>query len=403
MEILVQREIKLVLTDLMDRYETYEWAVAWASFGFGVTKLLSKHSSRIRRLVVGMHFHQTHPDFLEHFYGVDGVRFVMSPQGVFHPKVYLFSNGDGDWEALIGSANLTRSAFESNQETVVRVRAADDPSGAVLEKLRSSITEYWKTGRRISRAEVDEYRRICKLLIPVRNQLAGKFGPPRKNPSAEDASLLETNLTTVKWPVYMRAVRTDPFSSFAMRLSLVEAVREWFLKTSHFKDMDTATRKRVAGTTYESKTPQDWLFFGSMKGAGNFKKLIGDNNLQLSEALDAIPLGGDVTRVEYDRFMDRFASAFEDMERGAEGLATATRLLAMKRPDQFVCLDRKNQRELCRAFGLSVAVDRDTYWDGLVARIRKCVWWNSEPPSNPQERGVWQARAAFLDSLFYRE
>ena len=33
--------------------------------------------------------------------------------------------------------------------------------------------------------------------------------------------------------------------------------------------------------------------------------------------------------------------------------------------------------------------------------MRKSTWWEALPPNDSVEREVWDARAAFLDSLFY--
>ncbi|MCW8137446.1 MAG: NgoFVII family restriction endonuclease [Planctomycetota bacterium] len=403
MQVLADREIEDALLDLMRRFDTYEWAVAWASLGCEAADLLAKQSSRIRRLVVGTHFHQTHPDFLDRFHREETARFVMSPRGIFHPKVYLFSKG-ATWEALIGSANFTRSAFEENQEVVVRVGNADDPAGTALEKLRSTIDAYWESGKRLTSAEVEGYRAIWERMAPMRDRLAGTYRSPRTNRPDGGRGVSETEIGLLAWPEFYRRVREDRYQSLAQRLGVIRAARTWFRETPHFCDMDEQTRKRIAGTTYEGKVPQDWLYFGSMKGAGVFKQLVIENSPELSLALDVLPLDGEVTRHEFDAFMDQFASAFEGKERGANGLATATRLLAMKRPDYFVCLDSKNRERLCAAFNISASIGREGYWDQLIARLQDCAWWTAQPPVGDQdERDVWHARAAFLDSLFFEE
>jgi hypothetical protein len=55
--------------------------------------------------------------------------------------------------------------------------------------------------------------------------------------------------------------------------------------------------------------------------------------------LDEIPLNGPVQRDDYEAFIGRYKAAFpiKNGQPYKHGLGTATRLLAMQRPDYFVC------------------------------------------------------------------
>ena len=76
----------------------------------------------------------------------------------------------------------------------------------------------------------------------------------------------------------------------------------------------------------------------------------------------------------------------------------------MKRPDVFVCVDSRNLRELCKEFGIRQAgMTYDRYWEDIIERIRDAKWWNCPKPREPEESAIWEARAAFLDALYYRE
>ena len=87
---------------------------------------------------------------------------------------------------------------------------------------------------------------------------------------------------------------------------------------------------------------------------------------------------------------------------GRGGLATATRLLAMKRADEFVCFDKMNQTRLCADFGNKASgMDHRRYWDEVVERIRDSPWWNSPEPAGGLELSAWRGRAAMLDAIFY--
>jgi hypothetical protein len=162
----------------------------------------------------------------------------------------------------------------------------------------------------------------------------------------------------------------------------------------HFHNIDHDSRRGIAG--FGEVEGIDWLWFGSMKGAGYYKQAINQNSQQVSEALDKIPLTGEITEQHFNQYLELFRTAFEK-----SGIATATRLLAMKRPDYFICLDSKNRSKLCEAFVIPKTVGLDDYWEKVVERLTDSNWWNSEQPEDPQQRRIWSGRAAFLDVLFY--
>jgi hypothetical protein len=75
----------------------------------------------------------------------------------------------------------------------------------------------------------------------------------------------------------------------------------------------------------------------------------------------------------------------------------------MKRPDYFVCFDAENRDGLCKAFGITLRHhDYERYWDSVVERILISEWWMSPRPSGTRARAIWDGRAAFLDSLYYK-
>src|SRR5690554_6381468 len=104
---------KIHLKRLIKNYPKVAFGVAWASAGTEPFALLMKHKAKIRAGIFGIHFYQTHPDVLDAFIDAATVKFVLQPQGVLHPTVYLFWDDDR-WEAIIGSANFTLGAMTNN-------------------------------------------------------------------------------------------------------------------------------------------------------------------------------------------------------------------------------------------------------------------------------------------------
>jgi hypothetical protein len=164
--------------------------------------------------------------------------------------------------------------------------------------------------------------------------------------------------------------------------------------------MEFDARRGIAGLP--SDTIPNPLWFGSMTGAGTFYNLINEEHPALSLALDEIPLLGDIRKVHYDRFIEEYLKAYP---KGRDGLGTATRLLAMKRPDVFLCVDAKNKKRLAEDVGMSRPdkLDYERYWHEVILRLMDSPWWQSSEPTAAKERAVWNARAAMLDAIFYEQ
>src|SRR5262249_38272183 len=205
------------------------------------------------------------------------------------------------------------------------------------------------------------------------------------------------DLVSLSWPDFFARVRAEQHPPghplMQERLQVLHEIRQLFAQTAHLRDLDYAGRRKIAGL-FKSANP-NFLLFGSMQWVGLFKQAVKDNNEGISLALDEIPLDGDISRDHYQKFTDRFLKAFR-----RAGMALASRLLAMKRPDTFVCVNNQNREGLVQAFRVSPGRDAETYWD-LIERVQTCTWWKVPPPAGGDEREVWRARAAFLDALFY--
>jgi hypothetical protein len=376
---------------LLDRFSSVSFAVAWASDKFLNYRQLVRHRRKIGKCTVGLHFYQTHPGFIRAFLTDSRVKVITQPDGVFHPKVYLFENSTTDWTCLLGSANFTKGGFVSNIEACVLFTQADDPTGRIKARLTSLLKKYWGMGRSFDPTKLEAYERNWKRFRDRMRPIRGDFGG-----GLSGKSVFESEILNATWSDYFARVRDDP--GFEGRLKVITAARRMFRRYGRLANMPEDAQRGIAGLKNTAHVP--WGWFGSMRVARHFLQRIRAGDAHFSAALDAIPLTGEVSKDQYLEFVDIYRDAFPGGV--GHGLGTATRLLAMKRPDYFVCLDARNKAGLCDEFGISIGHhDYERYWDAIIERILVAEWWASPRPRDNTQSTVWDGRAAFLDSVYY--
>jgi HKD family nuclease len=395
------------LKDSFEQATAIHAAVAWASTNFEGFDLIKKYRSKLRRFLVGMHFHQTHPEFIEEFLSENSVRFIMSPDGTFHPKVYFFELPENNWCCITGSPNFTRAAFETNAELAILFESTD-PGGADCKKfLFEALDKWWPQGKHLTANELAEYREQWKRAQATLPHPPSVIDKPTTSGIDSDggADIPDIPICRLKWNEFFYRVKKERYASDAtmqVRLEVLLEIRKLFEEAPHFCDMGREQRYKVAGlVTYDN---MDFKWFGSMTGNGTFFRNIKINNPIISSALDFIALEGPVKHDEYLYFVKEFKKAFP-YPPGRDGVGIATRLLAMKRPDLFVCLNSRNRQRLYKEFEIRQRIgdhDYNKYWGCIVEPIRKSLWWKSSRPTDETQATVWDARAAMLDALFMK-
>ena len=202
--------------------------------------------------------------------------------------------------------------------------------------------------------------------------------------------LYQSAFLKLGWPEFVNSVKREKHHALGMRIDVLRGVRRYFRSNKHLVDLGNGERRRIAGLAGKDQGV-DWGYFGSMKGAGWLWTAIDANHPDLSTALDAIPFDGLVVQGDYQAFIE----AFKRVAPGGARVAVATRLLSMKRPDMFTCLDNKNRAGLCKAFGIAQS-NRSyaRYWSEIIERVRDAVWWNASRPSGGEEEEIWLGRIA---------
>ncbi|MFZ4589721.1 MAG: phospholipase D family protein [Ignavibacteria bacterium] len=392
--ITTQKELEVEFKRLINQYNQFYWVTAWAGESTMLDELIS-HKSKIMKITVGIHFYQTHPNFIKEFLGDNRVRFIQQPDGTFHPKLYLFFNADDNWEILIGSANFTSPAFNKNTEATVLLTSQDNNSKDIIKESIILIESSWESAKVFNEDELDNYFITWKNLRPKINSLSGLYGSKDKSPRP----IHQVPIINRNWKEYMDDVRKDKYHSLDNRIKVIEIARNIYSRTNHFHLLNEDERRFIAGIQNKLNITgsENWAFFGSMAGAGIFMNKIINNDLNVSYALDHIPISGQITKSHYTNFIKLFAKTFK-----GDYIATATRLLSMKRPDTFICFASKNKKALCKDFGIKQSdMNYERYWDDVIERIYDCEWWQNPNPINEQETKVSEARASFLDSIYY--
>lgn len=396
------KEIERAFTGLLRRFRSVSFAVAWAGEGFPGYEQLLKKKRKIKCGIVGLHFFQTHPNFVKQFIDDKRVLFVKQSGGVFHPKFYLFENSASDWVCLLGSANFTRGGFNLNAEVCVQFDSSEPGSSEVRDRLYVAMNTFKENGTSFKAKDFDYYKELHSLARKKLGTLSGNFASSEQRPRSKVGKiarpLLDIAVLKMNWHEFLNKVKKDRHHAIEGRALVLNSAKERFQRFQKFELMPPEDRKGIAG--FGRSNEIEWAWFGSMFGAGTFKNRVNLNDRYLSRALDSIPLLGAISENNYFEFVENYKRAFP---KGRDhGLGTASRLLTMRRPDYFVCFDSANRRGLCNAFNVALSHhDYEKYWTAIIGRILLSRWWNSPRPQSVSQQRIWDGRAAFLDSLYY--
>lgn len=150
----------------------------------------------------------------------------------------------------------------------------------------------------------------------------------------------------------------------------------------------------------------DVEWFASTKGARVFHELLLSHPEAFDLALTHIPLNGDISFQDYTNFVDAYTKVFTSYAPGEKApLMAATRLLAMRRPDQFIALTNAKVDVLCQGFGIVKLKTNDfnAYWHDFIGTLRTMSWWHQAAPEEATEIQIWNNRAVMVDLFLYAD
>lgn len=219
------------------------------------------------------------------------------------------------------------------------------------------------------------------------------------------------------WPIFVGFIeQQNTIHALEERLRLLNYIDG--VRAKPLAELATEERLAFAG----KHTPQhnyhtydfDVEWFASTKGAKVFHTLLEQFPEKFDAALAHIPLTGEVNYEHYEKFVSDFQQIFiqppqekpsSSSQINKAPLPAATRLLAMRRPDQFIALNNNKIDLLCK--GLSIAKFSNTnfssYWHDMIGSLRTCPWWHQAEPAvvvaDTAQDVVETATDANLDTL----
>lgn len=385
-------ELKSTFIELMGAYSNISFATAWASMPKGLIEKLLESKVKIHKGVVGMHFYQTDPAFLEHFVDDSRVKTIWQSNGTFHPKMYLFYNSRNDWTLIIGSLNFTESAFSINTEAAFLV-SAKEASSDIFVGAHEFIDRNWQLGEIITRDSLEWYRLRWNRMALRRSEFSD-FNAPHSG------YMVATAMMKLEWKDYVRRFEAKK-AIVKKRFTMLELIRAIFSEHGSLYRMSEDERRLICGNPNELNLPGSEMYahFGR-SGKGQFMNKVINGNRVISDALDLIPLTGIITETDYRRFIHKFLSEGETTK---GWVSSASRLLAVKRPDVFYCITDGNRDGFCSDFNISKSSTKDVnnYWKLVIQRIHDSNWYNNPTPQNDFELKLQNVKAAMLDMLYY--
>jgi len=293
---------------------------------------------------------------------------------------------------------LTGGAF-GGHNIEVSVLLEGHENNKVLEDLASFIESSWRSAESIDDDDfLFAYEAQYRMNKAKRNALDKFHRLKKPRPGAKTSPIALT------WSDFQEGVKNDGHHNLDGRLAILERAGALFSERGTLARMSEFERKAIAGT-YGNKEKRlddlNWAWFGTMFGQGDFKNLINNSPEQLSAALDHIPADGDVSEEHFNSFRHLFDLSFQEKaHRG--GVATASRLLAMKRPDCFAGVNNANRHGICEAFGSAPStLSLGNYWERIVIPMQNSPWWLHARPRAAQAGRIWDNRAALMDSIYY--
>lgn len=390
--------------ELVDEARRIDIVVAWASSCDEIEALAASNADI--RAVVGTSGNSTNPSTLRHLTEFANLRIPPNnPPRIFHPKYYLF-RGDKT-VCWIGSANLTKGGFGRNVELIHEFDLMRREDQEWFECLWADL-------------EPDPWPAILEY--------EARYTPPqrsRRPAPYRDQDDLPQLADIVTWNDFYEGLRVyDEYyrnHDDHYRFDVLGETHSWLhtINTGHeivlLNDWMKLTQREcciLRGFIANNDGEGIWGLLGTVGFQANYvlnnnrMPEVGPDRQQIRNLADPVVGAGDnIIGIAHDAVQNIRAVRSIPGERPGVGHAAATRWLALARPDCCVSVNGASARRLGEAADLPQNANglANVYAD-LLGWLHGQDWFNEfngGEPNDPEEREIWNRRAALVDVFVY--
>lgn len=391
-----QVELATEFVRCCNRYSNLDIAVAWC--GNPKNALPFSYLGTISgsvRAIVGISFNQTHPDAIELLQkSTLAFRIVKDTAKLFHPKLYLFSDGD-EFAVFIGSSNFTYGGFCANTE----INVIFEGKRTELEKygLRDLISKYEEWG-----SDDFSFTPNAKWLALYKKAYKATRKSERNarltTPVIQDDSIPSSNwLATADWKTYCTKLK-DGLNENERDLdgyfTVLEAAEKNLKTPWDISIFDSLDRRRILNGIGEF----GWL--GHVGAAGGTRHIFANGTRrEKQQIVTAINAAASMKPINWVNLESHLGSLILL----GPTIKVWGRLLCLVRPDAYFTVASDSARKnLSKTLGVSKSFFMTPGgYIRLLQLIHASPWFNSPLPKDVEEKKIWKRRVALLDGIFY--
>jgi HKD family nuclease len=375
-------------------YKSLEIAVAWC--GDPEQTLPYKHFDDFKGKIVatvGCSFNQTHPDAIQWLLDKPCVtRIFHKEKGLFHPKLYLFSDGDR-YAVFVGSSNLTYAGFYENVEANVLIEGVLSENATDVRELQQLLAK-WR-GDEFSFTPSKPWLKSYREDHRRYRLLQRKYGI--KTQAFEEESFGPNWLQKADWKIYYQKVidgmkqnRRD-IKSFHHVLDAASQLLSVPWKTSYFIDPE---RRRIIGGV------KPYGAMGHVFAAGTFAHLVKSRKRSWGTFVSAV---NHIAMLEPPVVWNELESHLRRLVRLGNTMKVWGRVLALIRPDLYCSVSSSPLRtQIAKTLKVPSGLFEEVEgYTRLIKLLHSSPWFNSPKPLRSAEAEVWKRRAAFMDGIFW--